>query len=711
MEEKEPIVSFKDAHEIGKHFYDIQQQFTQTPIPESNYKGVYLIQASTAVDYYSQVFSGDIERQYYVRFGRFLDFLVEKIIPNINYDLNIKLIKIDTNVKSNIIHVLPKIVSADPRVCSISTAFKINEKIYNYAPLCSEFIIPFNDSAIKGTYGYVMNIYFNFDFILNKINELKDDKGKISLYSLLDALCKGFNEATGHYNKLEPIIDAEENIIKILDDVALPDRKAILKSSLLSGSFGNELTENVVFDTYGYYTGTVDNIYGSGVPHAGFIKDLSFTTTVSPELATMITVGSTNQGYVKGQDATALSRMNNGLTDRFKSEITNTNQVPGEEQPPLEVEYKVAIEAFNLYIQRLGVSGPDEESTYDEKAVDNYKNTQTQFVEYQQASATLKEKKEHPESTAASPNSGFLPFDLSLTMDGLSGMKVYQNFLMDTSFLPTNYPGTLEFLIKGIIHKIEGNQWTTNIESMAIPKNPFAISGSDTYNPVDEASRNTNRGTSNTTITYYQSNLPPDQAKNRATLTRILDDGTQTLGILEIWDVNHVNIIYRLATVELPWKNNENGNSCIPTGNYLVNSRQTAKRGQHFWLVGSEAGQWKRIPGANASDRSLVLIHPAPKAPDWLAGCIGPGPQFDFKRKNSKGNPDGVGTKYLYPAIDESTAALNKLISTLYNDKGFKMEIKNGWGVSSTDLPKSINDSKIKTLAADARYKDLFKGI
>ena len=74
-------------------------------------------------------------------------------------------------------------------------------------------------------------------------------------------------------------------------------------------------------------------------------------------------------------------------------------------------------------------------------------------------------------------------------------MKVYQNFLMDTAFLPTNYPGTLEFLIKGITHKIEGNQWTTNIESMAIPKNPFAVSGSD--NPVDEASRNTNRGEGN----------------------------------------------------------------------------------------------------------------------------------------------------------------------------------------------------------------------
>jgi hypothetical protein len=495
--ENDPIVASKDAHEIGKHFYDIQQQFI--PVPESNY-GVYLIrkdyfpgtpQAFTAADYYAQDFSGDLKKQYYVRFGRFLDFLVEKIIPNINYDPNIKLIKIDTNVKSNIIHVLPRIVSADPKVCCIQSTFVTNGKTYFYAPYCSEFLIPF-ESNIKGKYGYVMNIYFNFNFILAKIDELKDDKGKISLYSLLDALCKGFNEATGHYNRLEPIIDSEENIIKILDDVALPDRRAILKSPLLSGSFGDELTENVIFDTYGYYTGTVDSIYGSGVPHAGFIKDLSFTTTVSPELATMITVGSTNKGYVKGQDATALSRMNNGLEDRFKKEITNTNEVKDEAPPPLEVEYKASIEAFNLYIQNLGVSEPGGEPTYDEKAVTNYKNTQTQFVEYQQAQATQEEKRQHPESTAASPNAGFLPFDLSLTMDGLSGMKVYQSFLMDTTFLPTNYPGTLEFLIKGITHKIEGNQWTTNIESMAIPKNPFAVSGSD--NPVDEASRNSNRG-------------------------------------------------------------------------------------------------------------------------------------------------------------------------------------------------------------------------
>jgi LAS superfamily LD-carboxypeptidase LdcB len=499
MAEETPIVSFKDAHEIGRLFYDIQQQFKT--VPKSGY-GMYIIrkdyfpntpQAYTAVDYFGQQYTGDISGQYYIRFGRFLDFLSEKIVPNINYDPNIKLIKIDTNVKTNIIHVLPKIVSADPKVCCIRTAFTNNNIVYFYAPYASEFIIPFNDSNIKGTYGYVMNIYFNMDWILTKIDELKDDKGKISLYSLLDALCKGFNESTGHYNKLEPVVDSDETIINILDNVSLPDKNAILKSSLLSSSFEDISTEIAIFDTYGYYTGTKDNAYGLGTSHAGFIKDLSFTTTVSPELATMITVGSTKQGYIKGADATALSRMNNGLEDRFKKQITNADEVKDEVPPPLNIQYSSSINAFDTYIQKLGTSQKGSNPNYDEKSVNVFKNTQTQFVEYQQAQQTQEAQKLNP--TAASPNSGFLPFDLSLTMDGLSGMKVYQSFYIDTNFLPTNYPGTLEFLIKGITHKIEGNQWTTNIESMAVPKNPFALTGSD--NPVDEASRNSNRGEAN----------------------------------------------------------------------------------------------------------------------------------------------------------------------------------------------------------------------
>jgi hypothetical protein len=58
-------------------------------------------------------------------------------------------------------------------------------------------------------------------------------------------------------------------------------------------------------------------------------------------------------------------------------------------------------------------------------------------------------------------------------MDGLSGMKVYQRYEIDITYLPANYPKSLEFLIKGITNTIQDNEWITTIESIAIPKNPF----------------------------------------------------------------------------------------------------------------------------------------------------------------------------------------------------------------------------------------------
>ena len=67
-------------------------------------------------------------------------------------------------------------------------------------------------------------------------------------------------------------------------------------------------------------------------------------------------------------------------------------------------------------------------------------------------------------------NTGFIPFNMSITMDGLSGMKIYNKFNINTSYLPSNYPETCEFVIKGIEHKIEKNQWSTTLESIVISK-------------------------------------------------------------------------------------------------------------------------------------------------------------------------------------------------------------------------------------------------
>ena len=61
------------------------------------------------------------------------------------------------------------------------------------------------------------------------MDSLKDNKGRVSLYDILKALCDGWNNTTGNYNQLEPTIEEETNTVKITDQVPLPDKETFLK--------------------------------------------------------------------------------------------------------------------------------------------------------------------------------------------------------------------------------------------------------------------------------------------------------------------------------------------------------------------------------------------------------------------------------------------------------------------------------------------------
>ena len=64
-------------------------------------------------------------------------------------------------------------------------------------------------------------------------------------------------------------------------------------------------------------------------------------------------------------------------------------------------------------------------------------------------------------------------------------------------------------------------------------------------------------------------------------------------------------------TIELPWKDNDTGVSCIPLGRYELIKRYSLKFHHHLQLLD--------VPG-----RQCILIHPANNALMELKGCIAP---------------------------------------------------------------------------------------
>ena len=98
----------------------------------------------------------------------------------------------------------------------------------------------------------------------------------------------------------------------------------------------------------------------------------------------------------------------------------------------------------------------------------------------------------------------------------------------------------------------------------------------------------------------------------KAILTRLTDDGKQTLGILQVF--NGLMKIFECKTLELPYLNNQKQVSCIPTGQYIVKKHNSPTFGKTFHVL-------------NVEGRSEILIHKGNFNRD-TKGCILLGKDF-----------------------------------------------------------------------------------
>ena len=478
------LYSNKNANSLFNFLYKISIKFNAKYIDNT---GLSVLNSSNGyIDYINQKYDG-VPPQFYIRFGCLLDWIETNAIPDID-NSNQKLIKFDTDVNTNIIILANSQRPTNPLVCGTvySQEFASGGIVKFFGGGGSNDKVsgePFEERVNDSRYGKIMNLYFNFNHIISLVKENTTD-GDLLVIDFVKSLCDSWNKTSGNFSRLYPSFDEERNQVIIADENALPDRDAWLKRP----AFGNTSTKTTIFDIYGY-----SNANTSPSSSAGFITDFTFQTSISSNLANMITVGAQKNGYIVGEDATGISRMNNGFKDRIKPTITS----PGvsvedsnkSKEKSLEEEYSVNLENFGEYLANLGSSVNKPIPKINVETIESFTSCIGKLIKYEQSNLVLsknqseieKNKKEggaidsFPNNFASS-STGFLPFNLSLTMEGLSGIKIYQKFLCDTKFLPSNYPKSLEFLISGITNTIVGNKWETKIESLAIPKNPYSPS-------------------------------------------------------------------------------------------------------------------------------------------------------------------------------------------------------------------------------------------
>lgn len=398
------------------------------------------------------------EDMIFVRLGGFLEYLKNNALI---YSGDNAYFDIDNDENTNLLFTSPYVLSADPRVCIVKTEVTVKnigwfDSLFSSADsykIFDNLPFSFKETVANTLVGKLMNIYMNVPFILKSMDGLRDEDGKVSLYELLNKICEGINNSLGNLNKLSIAIDEEDNNrLYFLDETTLPNRSEIIQSKNPNASI-----DLAIFEIYGY------------IPNnATFVKNLSIKTEILNSMATMISIGAQSNGSAVGEDATAFSKWNEGLIDRIipeKKDNKKTAEVLAqeaveklEESIKEQKEYEGTIEEYENFVEQM--------SKYEFiDNIDYFGSILTNFLDINQAKESNKENKQ-------STTGGFIPINLGLEIVGLSGMKIFQKFSINQTFLPYNYSQSLEFLIKGLSQKVDINGWITSIESLSIPKDP-----------------------------------------------------------------------------------------------------------------------------------------------------------------------------------------------------------------------------------------------
>lgn len=633
--DRQVIQLFRNIDYIGRLFFDIQKDLDKNPGPGSeNCRSLSTANAFRlkgrgykkydAIKVHNQ--EEDIDF-YYIRFGAFLQYLWDRQMLYINNQGTNPLITVDTDPATNLIYKTPYTLSSNPTVCIVRTPISISTAeqdfsgdVYPDIPEEGKFQDPDRPDA-----GRLMNVYINLAYILRTGWDTRDSKNKVKYYDIIDKILQGIQSSLGGRNTLSGKV-SEDLRFYIQDEHPIP-------------SVQKDQVQNPE---------AVIKLYGITPGQAGtFVRDFGIKTAITNELANTITIGAQANGQVKGEDATAFSKWNQGLQDRILPIKTNRREETKEERDKrLTEEEQIQKRNRDIAVEYITFLKEQNEYKWNPEKADSFGSILTNYLSFSEGASAVVNK-------GSTGVLGFLPLDLNFTIDGLAGMKIYQSVAVDSTFLPTNYGETMQFIITGITHRIEGNTWLTSIETNMVPSTVIATPGNQNFDRVSVPAATSGGGGGQTAAPTGTYNTPAAQGTRVALRLRRKEeqfargvsqpDGTgQTLGVLEL--ILPDGSIKEYSSVELPWRGNQNSISCIPPGTYTF----TKSKANNNPGVGTVL-RLGSVPG-----RSGVLIHVGTIHKD-THGCILPG---ILKQRDS--NNDSI------PDNKTSKQAMTEILNALY---------------------------------------------
>ena len=317
----------------------------------------------------------------------------------------------------------------DPQICILpkpkTSILSGNTRKLHYS-VSEQAEVPSNSSEDD-----ILNIYINTDFILNCANKAinSENLNADSVYDFLKDILTGIQKNLGNINDFDIHFEEEESKHYIVD------RTVTSNDDDVKGSF---------IDLVGLNT-TVEN--------------LTFASKLSNNITTIMAVAAQVGKSDVGKDMLAMQTWQQGLQDRHnvRKDVGSSKQEQGNNKVK-EPEEQKDFERLTTFISKLN-SGNIEVLNYNYEDINgletSFKLLMVKLLEYYSV-----KKNTNP--------AGLIPFELSFTIKGISGMKIGQAFKVEDSILPKRYRKSVGFLVTGVSHSIQGNRWVTDIKTQMI---------------------------------------------------------------------------------------------------------------------------------------------------------------------------------------------------------------------------------------------------
>lgn len=291
--------------------------------------------------------------------------------------------------------------------------------------------------------GEIGNIYISIGKILQTYRNLSNANG-VNVVDLLTNILEDVSQALGGINDFK--LYTEKNVIQIIDAKYLES--------------GEPASSKFKMDLIGLKS---------------ICRDVKINSRIFPEQASMIAIGAAaggdNSNNIGDVYSSSQVLFNKGLKDRVIRDL-NYSKGTDNSSPAISDENLYYFNIYNnirsltTYIKRKVLGINDVVNNYTNPSGNSYNSIKAPTEEEILNASNLLKTFHYQLNGKDVDFKALIPFELEITLDGISGCIVGQIFTIDQSILPRDYYNkNLGFVITGISHTLQNNDWTTTLKT------------------------------------------------------------------------------------------------------------------------------------------------------------------------------------------------------------------------------------------------------